>query len=179
MPNAFDLKFIDFLKRHSLYDEKIFKFISNQSIMIDSKIDEYDFLFGSCHIAVNSKKGKLEQVIPCMLNLMDDYSVMIAIYTYIQTLLLIPRVNKTYNEDLFYHYFLPLFYKKIYILENPTDELLEYEEKMRERLLTNSPNKFQLIFNLIDELTCNYNKDRSNNSLLAKKAKRKARTYLK
>lgn len=177
MPNDFDLKFLDFLKRHSLYDEKVLKYVNEQAI--DSDINEHDFLLGSCHIFVNNKTGKLEQIIPCMPNLMDDYSVMIAIYTYINALLLMPMIGKSYDDNLFLHYFLPLFYKKIYILENPTSELLVYEDKMRERLVKYSPDKFKFIFDLIDELTSNYNKNNVDNKQMAKKIKRIARIHVR
>lgn len=177
MPNDFDLKFINFLKKHDLYDEKVLKYIAEQSVDID--IDSHDFLLGSCHTVINNNNGKLEQIIPCMPNIMDDYSVMIAIYTYVNTLLLLPKLNKTYDNELFYNYFLPLFYKKIYILENPSDELLMYEKTMRERLLKFSPNNFKYIFELIDSLTCNYNKNSYDSRKIAKKAKRLARTYMK
>lgn len=177
MPNDFDLKFINFLKKHDLYDEKVLKYLFEQSV--DSNVDEHDFLLGSCHVVINNKNGKLEQIIPCMPNIMDDYSVMIAIYTYVNTLLLFPKLNKTYDSDLFYNDFLPLFYKKLYILENPVAQLLVHDKLMQERLLKVSPNKFKYIFELIDSLTCNYNKNNSDSRKIAKKAKRLARTYVK
>lgn len=180
MPNVFEIKFIDFLKKHNLYDEKLFKYICEQSISIDSQLDVHDFLLGSCQTVINHKRhDKLEQIIPCMPKLVDDKSVAIAIYTYVNALMLVPKINKTYKEDLFYHYFLPMFYEKIYILENPNSELLVYEENMRNILLKDGANNFKTIFNLVDESTCNYNQRKYDNERLIRKSKRLAKAYIR
>ena len=173
MPNDFYLKFINFLKKHNLYDEKVLKYVFNESIAID--INNYDFVLGSCHLVINNKNGKLEQIIPCMPNIMDDYSVIIAIFTYVNTLLLLPKLNKYYDDNCFSYYFTPLFYENIYVLENSSVELLEYEIDRRKQFLKHSPDKFKFIFNFIDnEIRCY--KDNSNNKQLAKKVKRLAKS---
>ena len=53
---------------------------------------------------------------------------------------------------------LPILYEKIYILENPSEELLSYEEYLNHFIIDSDDKKYILALKLQDELINLYNK---------------------
>lgn len=178
MSIEFYSKFVNFLKKHELYDEKVFQYIWEKALMLDYRDEDYSFLLGSCGIVIDRKRNLLD-IQPCLPFLMDDKAVAMAIYAYINSLMLIPKVGRKYKENMVNNYVLPMFYEILYILENPTKQLLTYEQNMRNDLLKYGSHNYKTILNCVDQLVESYKIDNSSNKQIVRKAKRLARNYIK
>ena len=174
MNDIYYIKFINFLKKHNLYDDKFFKYFWKESIFISLFDDDYSFLIGGTAIVVD-RKNRITNITPHMPYINCDKSVAIGIYTYVQALIQITRIGKKENYDVYYNYILPMFYEKIYINENFNDELFYYENKMRNNLSKDNFDFYTNILNSVDSLFYSYSKKKLNEKQIARRAKRLAK----
>ena len=68
---------------------------------------------------------------------------------------------------------LPLLYEKLYILENPSKELIAYSKYLDNLIETNSEKEYKFGLSIRDELLENYNYNMQDMQKLAKKLVRK------
>ncbi|MCI6266834.1 MAG: hypothetical protein MR598_08335 [Erysipelotrichaceae bacterium] len=177
MANEFYDKFRDFLKRHELYEEKSFQYIWKQAVFVDYREEDIRDLIGNCAVILDNKE-KILNIIPCFPFLRDDITVVISIYAYVQALMQLPRLEKKYQENILYGYILPMYYEKLYILENENEVLLQYEENMINHLLKDGSSKYQDILKCRDELVAYSQNNNFSAMKIGRHAKRLARRYV-
>lgn len=177
MANQFYIKFLSFLRNHNLHDIDNFKYIWSQAAFIDATDDDYNFLLGGC-VNIIDKNGKLQGIVPCLPNLVNDKMVAVSVYGYVQALTQLTRLNKKYKSNIYYSYILPMFYEKLFILENSSDELLTYEENMRKKLLKDNSFDYKLVLETVDDLIEKYNKGKLDDKKMARKTRRLAKIYI-
>lgn len=167
-------KFVRFLKKHELYNGMCFSYFLNQSVKICYK-DIKEALFMDC--AIGMKNGKLQSFIPIVPYLDNDKAVAMNIYAYVQTLNLLPNLGNKYEEN-YDDLLLPLFYLRLYLMENANEALWTYEKKIRNKLLRNESYVSKIVLQQTDELIGNYYLQNSDAKRMGKKTKRLAQNYL-
>lgn len=163
---SFYNKYVDFLKNHDLYDDNLFNEIIEYSIPIDERDDEFNFLFGRC-VVITNKKGDTTALPPVMPFLTNDRTVAISIYSYVNALIHSLKIDKRYKDNKYFKYIVPMYFEKIYILENSNEELLDYDGKMRKKLLNDNSLDAEGLLKLVDTLV----DEHINDSLKNKKKK--------
>ena len=159
-------KFINFLKRHNLYNEKIFQYWENNRILFDIKDDEKRDLIGCYYQYENDYLKKISLIVPYIV---DDKTVLINIHEFIHLSQLYPRLRKKYKLDIDKE-ILPIFYEKLYISENRTKNLIEYEKYLNEIILKNNILEYVIALEISDILLNETYKD--NIYKMEKKAKK-------
>lgn len=165
-------KYINFLKKHEIYDEKCIRYLHRHSV----KINYQDMSLIGCTLDID-RKGRLRSFIPCVPYLYNDKMVAIYIYVYVQALELIPKLGKKY-EDNFLDQLLPLFYLKLYLTENANEALWTYDQSIRNTLLEDQTNQSKILLQSLDRLIGNYYQENSEAKKMGKKAKRLAKKCL-
>ena len=172
MSNYFYKKYVDFLTEHKLFDYKVANYLWINSAKIDFETANNNVLIGcSTVIDINNK---LLSITPCFSYLNNDCMVAMNIYTYVNSLFLLPQVGRKYNEDI-YGKTLALFYQKLYILENKNYELVELEKLIDSYLLKDGSLTNKLLLNNVDKMIENYNFSKINVDKNSRKIKRLAR----
>lgn len=167
-------KFISFFKSHQLYDEEMFRYFQNNSLLFDYRMEEYiDFI--GCFYAFDKKILKsIKLVVPYI---MDDKTILINIHEYIHAILFYQRLGKGCEVGLDRE-ILPMLYEKIYLLENPSQELEKYEQYLNHFIYKNDDIEYIIALELQEELLDLYFKG-ANMHQLDKKAKRLVKRYYK
>ncbi len=149
-------KFIEFLKRHNLYNEEILNYWKNNRIIFDYREEEKRDLIGCYYAFKNNILTKINLIVPIM---NDDKTVLINIHEYIHLYLLYDKIGKKckINED---KEVLPIFYERLYIHENPTKELQEYYEYLNSFIMKEKTKEYLIALEISDILLKKYlNKD--------------------
>lgn len=168
-------EYISFLKKHGLYDNKCFSYIQSQAVLVDYQGLEDKNLIG-CAINID-RSGRLRSFVPCLPYLNNKKMVAISIYVYTQALMLISKLGKEYEED-FYSRSLPLFYLKLYLVENANEVLWQYDQQIEKNLLENETNQSKLLLEYLERLLENYYQENSEAKKLGRKTKRLAKKCL-
>lgn len=171
--NYFD-KYMAFLRKHELYDEYFFDYFWNRAVHVDIRDEEYQGLFGS-NVPIINEKNKLIDLVPCMPFIDNDKAVAIGIYTYVHALTQTPRIGKKHNDNKYFCYILPMFYERIYIIENENEALLKHEEEIRYNIEIGDSLENKLILQSVDELVDSYKRHKMNEKQIARRARRIAR----
>lgn len=160
---------IDFFKRHNLYEEEMFKYLSENSMMVDY-LDEEQRAFIGCFYILN-KRGILDRIqlnIPYVYN---DETALINIHEIVHGILYYQKLGKKFKKDITVEA-LPMLYEKLYILENPSEEFIKYGEYL-DRIIEENPQKeYKFGLDVREELLKNYN---YNIKKMSKKVKRLSR----
>lgn len=171
--NVYYTKFIDFFKKHNLYDEKVFGYLRQNSIMFDYR-DEDARIFMGCNWTIRDSNylEKINLVLPFFDN---DLTILINIHEYTHGIMSYKYLGKKLKigNDM---EMLPMLYERLYFLENPTSELVRYEEMYDKTISSDSEIKYILGLKYRDELIEKYNKGYDFNKL-DKYAKKLARRY--
>lgn len=164
-------KFINFLKEHNLYNEEIINYWQKNKLVFDYLDDEKRQLIGCFYII---EKGKLKNIKIIVPFIDDDKTILINIHEYIHLLLLYPKIYKKCNIGIDSE-ILPLFYERIYIEENKTEELLNYYNYINNFIIQQQQKEYIIALNLSKQLLEIYNND--NIYKLEKKAKKLVKKY--
>ena len=148
-------KFIGFLDKHNLYDKDILKYFQSNSLIFDYSNEEFRDFIG-CYYSFD-KSERLIKIKACVPYIYDDKTILINIHEYIHFYLLYKKIGKKFIIGLDSEA-LPILYEKIYILENPSEELLSYEEYLNHFIIDSDDKKYILALKLQDELINLYNK---------------------
>ena len=70
---------------------------------------------------------------------------------------------------------LPMFYERIYIIENENEALLKHEEEIRYNIEIGDSLENKLILQSVDELVDSYKRHKMNEKQIARRARRIAR----
>lgn len=149
--NIYEIKFLNFLKRHNLYDEEKYSYLKQNSSKVDIKINQ-DFI--GCYFNKDEQNRiiKIRLIIPILEN---DITVMLAIHEYVHGYIMLDKINTTdIEEDE--EEVLPMFYEYLYYLENRNKEIEEYRINMIKTVFTENKFKYKLALLLLEELEILY-----------------------
>lgn len=146
--NVYYNKFIDFFERHHLYDKEMFDYLRLNSTMFDYRdIDKRNFI-GCFWTNKNGYLNKVSLVVPFI---DSDKTVLINIHEYIHGIMLYKNLGKRYNPGIDRE-LLPMVYEKLYVLENPSAELMEFEKRLDQGIDQDSDIAYKLGLFYRDEL---------------------------
>ena len=148
-------KFIDFLKNHNLYDEKVFKYWQENSTYFDYRDEDSRIFMGCFYQYENGYLRKIGLFIPFI---DDDKTLLINIHEYIHLLLLYYKIgtkHKIGNDKEV----LPLFFERIFVEENNTKELNKYYQYLNQIINEENKEEYILGLKLSDSIKEKYNND--------------------
>ncbi len=167
MENEFYLRYIRFLKEHSLYKEEVFQYIYNQALLFDYYLEEEGRNFIGCFCIYNKKYlSKINIFVPYIV---DSKTVLVNIHEYVHAFLLYSKLGTKYKVSIDQEV-LPIFFEKVYMLEYPSLELTEYKKYLNQ-LIKENDLEYHIALELQDELLKKY-KVGMNVHRLDKKVKR-------
>ena len=123
-------KFIDFLKKYGLYDEKIFHYIMDNAVYFDYLDDELRNSIGVYCIYQQNKLFKIVLYVPYIT---DDKTVLINVHEYVHAFLLYPKLGTKYKMGIDCEV-LPFYFENLYILENPNIGLEEFKQRLNQSI---------------------------------------------
>lgn len=168
----FNPKLIDFFKRHNLYDEKMFTYFENHSTMLDSDyLDE--MMFRACAHQIDTKTGILKGIHLNLPYVKDEKTMLDSIHELTHAIFAYPMIGKKFKKDIKIEA-LPLLYEKLYILENPSKELIAYANYLDSMITSNDPT-YQFGLKIRDELLAEYNYNPKKTAKMVDKISRKIR----
>jgi len=157
---------IDFFKKHNLYDEKIFYYLSNNTTMIDyNDKDKRSFIGCFYNLEKGNKIKNIHLVLPYVI---DDITMLISIHEIVHAIVLYRYINKKAKIGIDVEV-LPMFYEKIYINEHNSSELIKYEEQLNSFINISKDRKYILGLQLRDKLLVDYDDDINKNYRKLKK----------
>lgn len=171
MPNNSYIKFINFFKEHKLYDEEIFTYLRENSIMFDYLDTDQRPLVGTYYTF--DKRQRLNKIILYVLFIKDEITIVTNIHEYTHGLLAYNNLNKKYTlkDDC---EILPMLMEKIYLKENPSSTLERYIQYLDTKILE-SKNKedyrYKIALDIQSELLEYYNANNDFEKLKTKSKK--------
>lgn len=163
-------KFIEFLKKHKLYDKDSFIFISNCATNIDyNNEEERDFIGCYYNVDENNTITNFKVYVP---KIIDNNTLLINIHEYIHAFILYKNLNKECEIGLEKES-LPLMYEKIFVIEDEEITLIRYEKSLRETINEINSEEYIIGKKIAEELIYKYD----NIDILNKKAKELVRKY--
>ena len=162
---------IDFFKRHNMYDEKMFEYLQENSTMVDYKDPEQRPFIGCYYI--QGKNNILQKIVLYVPYVYDNTTALIDIHEITHGIENYYKIGKKFEKNITVEA-LPLLYEKLYILENPTDELIEYGRYLDEKADRHREIQYRFALKIRDELLSNYN---YNMKKMEKKVKKLSRKY--
>lgn len=171
--NIYYQKFINFLKEHYLYDEKILEYWKNNRTLFDYRDEEKRDLMGCFYQYEKEYLTKIHLIVPFIDN---DKTVLINIHEYIHLLTLYNKIGKKckIGDD---KEVLPFLYERIFINENKTDELLKYYQYLNQSIIESNVNEYLIALHLSEILLEEYDNDAIHK--LDKRAKKLTKKYKK
>ena len=146
-------KLIDFFKKHNMYDEKVFKYLSDRSTMIDYADPDQRCFVGCFYILdKNNKLTGLKLNLPYVNN---DETMLICIHELTHGYENYFKIGKKFKKDITIEA-LPLFYEKVYILENHSEGLQKYSEYLDKIIMEESEKQYQFGLKIREELLKQY-----------------------
>ena len=160
-------KFIEFLKEHGIYDEDIVLYYRNNWELFDYLDDELREDIGTGYVFSHNELLEMHPFVPIM---NSDLTVLINVHEYIHVYMNYDKLNTIANVSNKDNEVLPIFYEKVYIKENLSNELVEYYEDLNGKIERNPEERYVLAMKISDELLCSY--DNQNIKQLNRKVKR-------
>lgn len=141
-------KFLSFLRNHNLYNENILNYWKKNQLSFDYRDEEKRGLIGCYYLQEKNRIRGIKLIIPYIV---DDKTILINIHEYIHLVLVYPHLNKKYQlgKDI---EILPIYYEKIFIKENKTKELEEYEKYLDDIILKNDQEEYLIALNYSKQL---------------------------
>ncbi len=146
-------KFIEFLKEHGIYDEEVVKYYREHWELFDYLDVEKRINMGTNYIIRNGQLEEMRVVVPIMNN---DITVLINVHEYIHVLTNYNKINHRAKIKTKDHEVLPIFYEKVYVKENPTEELMEYHNLLNECIDDTPEEQYVLALDISDKLMEDY-----------------------
>lgn len=132
MNNSHYEKFINFFKSKNLYDENIFRYIRENSLLFDYRDEDYRPFIGT-YIAIRNKQLHFLRLIVPYIN--DDITTLINIHEYSHAIYYIRSKNKYSDLEA---ELIAITYENLYISENPSSQLTKYQEKLNSYISENN-----------------------------------------
>lgn len=169
---VYNPKLIEFFKAHNMYDQTMFKYLQENSHMIDYKDPEQRVVMG-CYYITN-KKNILTKLILGVPYVDSEETMLISIHELTHGIENYPKIGKRFTKDITIEA-LPILYERIYINEKASPGLLAYGDEIDKRINSTSSKEYQFALAIRDELLRNYQPDIQKNAQLVKKLSRKYR----
>ena len=168
---VYNEKIIDFFKRHNMYDEKTFKYLQDNSTMIDYRnVEERAFI--GCFYILN-KKEELERLQINIPYVYDDITALINIHEIVHGIENYSKLGKKFKKDITIET-LPILYEYIFITESQSSELKSYGKYLDKMIETS--NELEYLFALKVRLEL-LNKYKYNMKKMQKLTKKLSREY--
>ena len=165
--------FIEFLKKHNLYNEEAIKYLHKQGIFFDYYEEENRDFIG-CYYILNKSNvlQKIQIIAPYIKN---EQTLLINIHEFTHGLLLYNFLGKKIDIGKESEV-LPMLYERIYLEENYSIKAKDYIEKLNSRITKDSKIDYIIALHIQEEML-KYQEKENNPFKLYKKAKRLARKY--
>lgn len=167
----FNQYIIDFFKRHNLYDEEVFNYLEKNAMMIDYRDEDQRTMIGCFYILDRNEILKKIQVnVPYVY---DDVTALITVHELVHGIENYPKIGKRFKKEMTIET-LPILYEKLFMLENPSEELIKYGAYLDKIIESSEQRDYLFALKARDELIKEYNYDMKK---MQKKAKRLSRKY--
>lgn len=167
-------EFINFLKKHNIYNEEILNYIKYHSTRFDYRDDEKRPFIG-CYYSV-TKKDILQKFTLYIPIINSPIAVLINIHEYLHAIELYSKLGKKYKPQNSIEV-LPMLYEYLYFTENPSKELESHLTYLNNKITEDSPIKYQIAINIQSELLEYYQEKNPSLKTLEKKTKKLTRKY--
>ena len=161
-------EFINFFKKHGLYDENIFNYIQKNKITFDYYDEERNYKIGYYPTIRNDILTNVTIYVPFINN---QKTLLINIYIYMHAIQLCSKLGQKI-DNIDNNETLSMLYQKIYLQENPNQELEKYLSKQDEYTKENGMGKYKIALAVQNELLKYYNEENPTFRQMQKKAKR-------
>lgn len=161
---------IEFFKRHNMYDEEIFNYLQKNSIMIDYNDPEQKDFVGCFYIL--DKNDILKDLKLSLPYVNNEKTMLISIHEITHGIENYMKIGKKFIKDITIES-LPLLYEKLYIIENPSEELIKYSEYLDKLITDECDKEYKFALAIRDELIKKYTYNMKKTSKLVKKLSRK------
>ena len=161
---------IEFFKKHNMYEEKMFNYLEDNTNMLDYKDPDERCFIGCFYIL--DKKGKLSRLILNIPYVYDDITALINIHEITHGIEHYPQIGKKFIKDTTIEA-LPIMYEKLYIMDNPSEELIKYGIYLDTLCNKDNAIEYQVALEMRDELLKNYNYNMKKMKKLTKKIVKK------
>lgn len=141
-------KFINFLKKYGLYDDKIFHYIMDNAVYFDYLDDELRSAIGVYCIYQQNKLFKIVTYVPYIT---DDKTVLINVHEYVHAFLLYSKLGTKYKMGMDCEV-LPFYFENLYILENPNIGLEEFEQRWNQSISYENREEYRIAYTLQKDL---------------------------
>jgi len=161
---------IKFFKKHNLYNEEVFNYLSENALMIDYTSPEETLLIGTFYEVDKQERTiqKIHMIIPYVT---DDITMLMNIHEIVHGIELYQYLNKQYTEEIDKEA-LPLLYERIYILESEKQSLYDYGYYL-DSLITPEDKSYYFGLSIREKLLKHYNYNYSKMKKLTKKLMKK------
>ena len=162
---------VDFFKKHNMYDERVFEYLQANTTMLDYRDPEQRDFAGCFYI--KEKNDVLRRLLLCIPYVYNCETALINIHEITHGIENYRKIGKKFKKDITVET-LPILYEKLYILDNPSDEIIAYSRYLDE-VCRDGAVEYQYALRVRDELLSNYNYDMHRMEKLSKKLVRKYR----
>lgn len=159
--------FFEFIHKHGIYDEKVFKYYLDNAYTFDYYNEEFLIPAIGCTLIIKNKI--LKEITPIIPNEVDEITSLINVHEYVHTLCLYSRLNKRWKKEA-YDEVLPIFYEKLFIKEYGNTNLENYGNILDNAAIKDGNKEYITSIKVCDELLSNYKHDGID--CISKKAKK-------
>ena len=174
--NTYYNNFVNFFKKHNLYNEEMFKYIQKNTTHFDYR-DEDQRAFIGCYYTYD-KQRILKKIKVCVPFINNQITLLINIHEYIHAIELYKNIGKKY-EQKDTEETLPMLYELLYYLENPNKELEAYLTELNKKITKKSSKAYQIALLIQEELLTYYQKKNPTFKQLQTKVKKISKSYIK
>lgn len=162
-------RIIKFFSNHNLYNKEMFDYFKKNTTYYDYKNEDYRVFNGTFYKL--DSNNILTGIHICVPIVEDDKTMLINIHEFVHAIEMYYNLGKKWIERDDTEV-LPIFFEKIYIRENPSTELLKYEEYLNNCILSNKE-EYIIAYKIYQRLINDYNYEDFNT------LKRKIRSIIK
>ena len=145
---------IDFFKRHNLYEEKMFNYLQENSIMIDYRVEEHRAFVG-CFCQYEKNSNILLKFNLCIPFDYNDVTRLVCIHEIVHGICAYKKLNKHFDLGNSCEV-LPFLYEGLYVIEKQSEELNNYLKYLDSCIEEHSDEKYKIALYLRNELLDNY-----------------------
>lgn len=172
--NQYYKDFIDFFKKHNLYEEKMFDYIRRNSTLFDYRNEEQRIFIGCFYIC--NKQNILQKIKLCVPIINSQITTLINIHEYLHAIELYNKIGKKYqNSDT--EEVLPMLYELLYFLDNPSKELENHLIYLNTRIKDDTKESYKIALSIEKELLKYYKEKNPNLKKLQRQAKKLTKKY--
>lgn len=175
MKENYYTKFVNFFKKHGLYNEEIFKYINKNTERFNYYSEEITNIRGLYHYY--NKYNELISFKLYLPHIEDNITAIINIRPYIQAIYAYPNLGKKHSSNIDVE-IIAIYFEKLYLKENPDPELENYLNNIYTSIKKeNNNNEYQIALNAQEKLKNYQQRKKTNLKKLQRKAKKLSKKY--